>query len=263
MKAILLKLLHWSTQFGFNPLVFFSSLRGAAFVVSDYVKFRIKYDGTAPLSFSMPCLSDRFSESGSINTHYFHQDLYVSQRVFELAPEKHVDIGSRVDGFVSQVASYRNVEVFDIRPLTTEIRNIKFLQADIMEENFSVKEYCDSLSCLHALEHFGLGRYSDPIRVDGHIRGLKNLAEILKVGGTLYLSVPIGKDRVEFNAHRIFSIDTILKLAKPYFQFKRFSYIDDRCNFFENIDLDKDVLARENNFGCRFGCGIFEFTKLG
>jgi hypothetical protein len=32
--------------------------------------------------------------------------------------------------------------------------------------------YCDSLSCLHALEHFGLGRYGDPIDPRGHEKGI-------------------------------------------------------------------------------------------
>ena len=33
----------------------------------------------------------------------------------------------------------------------------------------------DSLSCLHAIEHFGLGRYTDPIDINIHIKGLTTL----------------------------------------------------------------------------------------
>lgn len=39
----------------------------------------------------------------------------------------------------------------------------KFKQADLVRPVEGMAGYCDSLSCLHALEHFGLGRYGDPI----------------------------------------------------------------------------------------------------
>jgi len=32
-----------------------------------------------------------------------------------------VDIGSRVDGFVAHVASFREIEVFDVRPISAQI----------------------------------------------------------------------------------------------------------------------------------------------
>jgi hypothetical protein len=73
--------------------------------------------------------------------------------------------------------------------------------------------YCDSLSCLHALEHFGLGRYGDPIDPSGFERGLCNMASLLTKGGIFYLSVPIGIDRVEFNANRVFDPRIIYRLA--------------------------------------------------
>jgi len=62
-------------------------------------------------------LDDRFDQSGTASGHYFHQDLLVASRIFINNPEKHVDIGSRIDGFVAHVASFREIEVFDIRSL--------------------------------------------------------------------------------------------------------------------------------------------------
>ncbi|MBV5330073.1 MAG: DUF268 domain-containing protein, partial [Chlorobium sp.] len=52
-----------------------------------------------------------------------------------------------------------------------------------------LRSYCDSLSCLHALEHFGLGRYGDPIDPHGYADGLRNMVKILRQGGLFYLSV--------------------------------------------------------------------------
>ena len=55
--------------------------------------------------------------------------------------------------------------------------NIKYLRADLMHPIQIGKT--DSLSCLHAIEHFGLGRYSDPIDINGHIKGLENMISLL------------------------------------------------------------------------------------
>jgi len=62
------------------------------------------------------------------------------------------------------------------------------------------------------MEHFGLGRYGDPVNYDGYLLGLNNLYQILKIGGKLYFSVPIGPQRIEFDAHRVFSLSYLLEL---------------------------------------------------
>ena len=55
--------------------------------------------------------------------------------IFEAQPQHHVDVGSRVDGFVAHVASFRDCEVFDVRPITTRIPGIGFKLADLMQPN--------------------------------------------------------------------------------------------------------------------------------
>jgi hypothetical protein len=82
-----------------------------------------------------------------------------------------------------------------------------------MSSDVSLVNNCDSLSCLHALEHFGLGRYGDPIDPLGHESGLSNMSKILKSGGRFYLSLPLGIERVEFNANRVFDPLSIINLA--------------------------------------------------
>ena len=111
---------------------------------------------------------------------------------------------------------------------------------------------CDSVSSLHAIEHFGLGRYGDPLCWDGHVRGLDNLTRLLKVGGKLYFSVPIGEQRIEFNAHRVFSIQWLLDSFSKNYTVNQFAYIDSRI-LHQNVQLTDD-LVREN-CGCRYGCG--------
>jgi hypothetical protein len=212
-KPLLIKL-HWilSSQFGLDPRGFLRSLRGVPRFLRDWRRFRPGYAGTMTLK---PCLHDWYEEGGVTRNEYFWQDLLVARWIFETKPQKHVDVGSRVDGFVAHVASFREIEVFDVRPISTQVPGVLFKQADLMQPIESVGgEYCDSLSCLHAIEHFGLGRYGDTIDPWGYQHGMANLARLLKVGGRLYLSTPIGRERVEFNANRVFDPRTIIQCAE-------------------------------------------------
>jgi SAM-dependent methyltransferase len=187
-------------QFGLDPRKMIRSFRGLPRYLRDFATFRKEYKGRIEF---VPCLHDWYEEGGSTKDEYFWQDLLVARMIFEARPDKHVDIGSRVDGFVAHVASFRQIELFDIRPITTRIPGVTFRQSDLMSQDATSASYCDSLSCLHALEHFGLGRYGDPIDAKGLERGLANMARLLAHDGVFYLSLPIGAARVEFNANRV------------------------------------------------------------
>ena len=94
----------------------------------------------------------------------------------------------------------------DVRDLKgTGHENISFIKADLMNKDSAQNNITDSISCLHAIEHFGLGRYGDPVDPDGHIKGFNNILRMLKPGGNLYMSFPIANhNEVHFNAHRVF-----------------------------------------------------------
>ena len=95
---------------------------------------------------------------------------------------------------------------------------------------------------------------------DGYLKGLENMKKILKKNGKFYFSVPIGPQRIEFNAHRVFSVEYLLALFKGVYKIDYFSYVDNKGELHENVDLAETEV--KNNFGCRYGCGIFEMTKL-
>ena len=175
-------------------------LSGSLDIVDYFAIKKQSNDGNFPLYF-YPILDDKYKQSGTAKGHYFHQDLLVARRIYINIPNKHVDIGSRIDGFVGHVATFMSIEIIDIRNLTSVTENIEFIQANMIDMRNDLYDYCDSLSCLHALEHFGLGRYGDPIDFDGHLKGFVNMYNILTSGGVLYLSVPTGRQRIEFNAH--------------------------------------------------------------
>lgn len=254
-------LLYWASNFGLDiPKLF--AIRRFPGVVKEFFTIRKqnKQNGAGwKVYFSMPSLYDRYAESGVASGHYFHQDLLVAQKIYRRQPSRHIDIGSRVETFVAHIATFRPIEVLDIRPLVSKTPNITFRQCDFMHLPDDLIECCDSVSCLHALEHFGLGRYGDPIDVNGHLRGFDSLYRILKPQGILYLSFPIGEERIEFNAHRVFEIQTPLKWAKDRFELIGFSYVDDQGDLHEMQSVDLAEIS--SSLQLHYGCGIYEFRK--
>ena len=267
IKSTLIKL-HWilSSQLGLDPRTFIRSLRGLPNYLRDWSAFRKGYTGKMKL---MPCLHDRYEEGGATKGEYFWQDLLVARAINAAKPVKHVDIGSRVDGFVAHVASFREIEVFDVRPISTEVPGVVFRQADLMSPaSFLVAKglsvsgggggYCDSLSCLHAIEHFGLGRYGDPINPQGYKRGISNMARLLQSGGTLYLSTPIGQERVEFNANWVFDPRSIVLSAAEAGMTLRKLIIITATNGPQEVAIDAATLA--DLAQRRYQLGLFTFT---
>jgi hypothetical protein len=112
-----------------------------------------------------------------------------------------------------------------------------------------------SLSSLHAVEHFGLGRYGDPLDPGGSLSAMKALARVLAPGGRLYFSVPIGVERVCFNSHRVFAPEAVVHaFITAGLRLVEFSAVDDGGNFIPATDPGLFADAR-------YACGLFEFIK--
>lgn len=225
--------------------------------VGEYISFE-KMGGKITGIF--PLLSDYNAPAGTVDGHYFHQDLLVASFISKASPLRHIDIGSRFDGFISHVASFRKIEVMDVRHLPDSgHENISFLRMDLMSKNDVPENIADSISCLHAIEHFGLGRYGDSIDPEGYIKGFNNILKMIKPGGILYISFPIGKEnQILFNAHRIFHHLDIFNWAynKNSIELIRFDYVDDSGRLFQNVNLNTI------NNDLNYGCGIYTFKKI-
>lgn len=210
-----------------------------------------------------PCLADRAAPAGELDKHYFLQDLHAARLVLARRPARHIDVGSRVDGFVAHLAVFMNVEALDVRPLVSPDPAITFRQADLTADDFDAGRLgggpSPSVSCLHAIEHFGLGRYGDPVRADGHIVALNNLARLTAPGGHLLLSTVIGRQRVHFDAHRVFALSRLLALVEPLFSLARLDYIDDRGRLHQHADPADPAAA--HSFGCHYGCAILDLVR--
>ncbi len=239
-----------------------STLKNLIWFTTDYLKIRsqLKNNNDFVLGKLFPIFTDKSDVSGSASGHYFHQDLFIAQKIFENQPNRHIDIGSRIDGFVAHVASFREIEVLDIRPNLSNVhKNINFKVLDLMNVSISDKEIVDSISSLHVIEHFGLGRYGDDVDVNGHLKGLEAIYSLLQFGGKFYFSTPIGPQRIEFNAHRVFSINYLMDQFISKYKIDSFSFVDDNGELHKNIKLNNELI--DTNCGCNYGCGIFDLTK--
>jgi hypothetical protein len=200
-----------------------------------------------------PILSDRRDMAGLIGGDYFHQDLWAARKIFERMPRRHVDIGSRIDGFVAHLLVFMPVTVIDIRSLGGEVAGLSFICDDATQLSKVETNSIESLSSLHAAEHFGLGRYSDPVDPTACFKFMAALQRVLVPGGILYFSVPVGRERVNFNAQRVFAPQTIMRSFSAL-RLASFSYVGDDGRLREGVEPD----AAEQ---CECGCGLFEFTK--
>lgn len=211
-----------------------------------------------PWGRELPILGERDESSGSLGA-YFHQDLTVARWIHEATPRRHVDVGSRLDGFIGSLAVFREVEVIDIRPQDQMVRNVRFHQLDLMAELPAEWIQCtDSLSCLHTIEHFGLGRYGDRIDPAGHLKGIERLQAMVAPGGMLYLSTQIGRERIEFNAHRVFAPTTVLSWFSQEWEIERSAVIDDACQVSEGTGSGIFI-----EVDCVTGVGIVAVRKRG
>lgn len=233
-----------------------SSIRYIFLYIYSLFKF-IKLGGRVDTL--LPIFVDFFDGAGTARGHYFHQDLYVADLIYKNNPESHFDIGSRIDGFVAHVASFRVINVIDVRPLPeTGHANINFRKLDL-NSNFDRSELTDSISCLHVIEHFGLGRYGDKIDPHGHLNGVANILDLLKNNGKFYISFPISnKNKIFFNAHRVFHPCDILGWSVVVSRLKliSFSYVNDEGDFIRDHDLASSVPE------LKYGCGIYVFEKV-
>jgi hypothetical protein len=241
---------------GFHPSTLIKSLIAVPGFVSNWLKYQRL--NTIPafrirLGDAFPILTDRYASAGLAEGHYFHQDLWAARKIFQARPPTHMDIGSRIDGFIAHLLAFMPVTVLDIRPLVSRVDGLTYLQDDATSLSMLKANSVSSLSSLHAAEHFGLGRYADPVDPYACFKFMDSLQRVLTPEGKLYFSVPVGRERVEFNAHRVFSPNTILNTFSQL-RLESFSYVGDDGSLY----LNTDPLALPES---EMACGLFEFTK--
>lgn len=203
-----------------------------------------------------PILTDKYAPAGTIRN-YFWQDIWAARLIIRQGVKEHFDIGSRLDGFIAHLlAADIDVQMIDIRKFPGDVEHLYTIVDDATTLHQIQNESVESMSALCSLEHFGLGRYGDPIDPEACFTCFTNIQTKLKKGGHIYISVPIGRERVEFNAHRVFYASTIVDC------FHDLQLLEYSCVAQDTIEYNVDIHKYDNdqNDG-EYRYGLFHFIK--
>lgn len=218
---------------------------------SDWRKFRrMNPDEKPRLADTYPCLTDWVRHT-PVDPHYFYQAAWLARRLRQETPTLHVDVGSSAM-MINILSAWVKTIFVDYRPLRAKLSNVQSIGGDVLRLPFG-NAAASSVSCLHVIEHIGLGRYGDPLDAQGSIKAAAELSRVLKAGGRLYISTPVGRERVCFNAHRVFDPQRLADLFPGLFLVE-FSFVDDAGCFHENA---QPASAQRNEYGC----GMYVFGK--
>lgn len=231
--------------------------QGDDFVYEDaekYQKLNKRPNFAIQEKYMWPIATDKYAKAGNIDD-YFLQDLWAAKLIYKSGVKRQFDIGSRIDGFIAHLLAMDiDVTVIDIREFPGEVENLHTIVDDATYLSQIPDESIESMSALCSLEHFGLGRYGDPIDPEACFKCFASIQKKMKRGGKLYISVPVGSDRVEFNAHRVFDASTIIEC------FSDMALLEFSCCEDGKMEYHVDIHKYDNDqVGYRMG--LFYFVK--
>ena len=200
----------------------------------------------------LPCLGDRSASIG-YEPHYLYHPAWAARALARIRPERHVDVSSTLV-FVATVSAFVPIDYYEFRPTHLGLDNLRSFQGDLLALPFD-NDSIESLSCMHTVEHVGLGRYGDPLDVDGDRKASVELARVLAPGGSLLFVTPVGRPHIRFNANRIYSRQGVLDLF-PTLRLKESMLIADDARLIPEPSADE--IDRQTE-----GCGCFWFVKEG
>jgi hypothetical protein len=220
--------------------------------ISEFVRYRRVKDNRFAVKWSemYPCLDDRISTT-PFDQHYIYHPAWAARILATNKPEYHVDISS-ILSFSTIVSAFIPVKFYDYRPAEISLSGLGSESADLLALPFADGSI-PSLSCMHTVEHIGLGRYGDPIDPGGDIKATRELIRVLKTGGDLLFVTPVGKPKIAFNAHRVYSHLQIMEYFSTL-NLMEFSMIPDSGGLIINADPEM-VPSQE------YACGCYWFRK--
>jgi len=205
--------------------------------ISKYEKDRqtyIELDRNSSINFGFrysedniwPLIWEYDQRASSLGEFYFWFEDWCSRKIYHHKPEVHYDIGGRFDGFIGRLNTYgQKVVLFDVREMVVPLDNVEFIRTNAVEMKEIKDGTISSLSILGVLESMGLGRWGEPVDPNAWYKCLKSMERVMAKDGDLYISVPIGKEVLEFNARRVFMPNTIINVLSTM-ELKEFAVVD-------------------------------------
>ncbi len=194
-----------------------------------------------------------FSTTHGFDRHYVYHPAWAARILAKTRPKKHIDIASTLH-FSTIISAYIPTEFYDFRKVLLSLDNLQTGRADLTTLAFP-NNSISSLSCMHTVEHIGLGRYGDSVNVHGDTQAMRELERVLTPGGNLLFVVPVGKPAVIFNAHRIYSFEDIIGNF-PSLELVEFALVPDNVKEGLIIGASPEFVSQQS-----YGCGCFWFKK--
>jgi SAM-dependent methyltransferase len=223
----------------------------------DFKKFKESQQGSAtPDRFAIdwqnraPYLTDNTSET-PVDYHYIYHPAWAARVVAKINPKQHIDISSKLE-FSTLLSAFIPVKFYDYRPAPLNLQGLESGRADLMNLPFADNEVY-SISCMHTIEHIGLGRYGDAVDYDGDLKAIRELIRVTAPGGNIIFVTPVGQPKIVFNAHRIYSYEQVIEYFSECELFE-FSLVNDKGKFITGAE--PSLVAEQV-----YGCGCFWFTK--
>lgn len=225
--------------------------------IKDIIYFRKKMKDSSDCRFDFklknlyPILHENSKYTG-FDRHYIYHPAWAARVLKKINPSLHIDISSTLN-FCSIVSAFIPVSFYDYRPAKLELSGLSSDFIDLLNLPFET-ETVESLSCMHTIEHLGLGRYGDPIDPQADLRAIYELKRIVKIGGSLLIVVPIGRSELRFNAERVYGYKEFSSLFNDM-RLMEFALIPDEGPL---------VINPSDDFICKqiYGCGCFWYKKL-
>ena len=228
--------------------------------LKDYIMFKKLYNQVDLKRFDFkfidlyPCVNDKTVNTG-FDRHYVFHTAWAARKVKQVNPEVHYDISSSVY-FNAIVSAFVPINFYDYRPAIMNLSGLVSEHADLYQLPFETNSI-KSLSCMHVIEHIGLGRYGDLMDYNGDLKAIAEIKRVVSNGGDLLFVIPIGKNIIMYNAHRIYAYEQIVKYFDG-FELVEFSLIEDDSHGGTIVENATEELSDMQEYGC----GMFWFKKV-
>lgn len=164
-------------------------------------------------------------------------------------------------GLVAVEKGYR-VTAVDLEPVHWWYRhpNLKFIQGDILDLDLPPESFDVIINC-SSIEHVGLsGRYGileDNPEAD--IQAMARMRCLLRPGGAMVLTIPVGKDAVFRPLHRVYGIKRLPRLLDGWQVEAEEHWVKDETNRW--VLVEREVALGREPKASLYGLGLFVLAR--
>ena len=188
---------------------------------------------------------------------------YVAARIdrYTGVDSRVLDFGCGV-GWLSMAAASLGARVLAIDLLPQQFQrwypNIEFRQADVMTLDEESNTFDLVLNC-STIEHVGLsGRYGAHEAPEGDLEAMQKLRRLLKSGGHMLLTLPVGQDAVFLPMHRVFGSLRLPRLLEGYRVVESTFWHKDVRNLWMQCRREEVIAEAGNDHYYGLGCMVLQ-----